>query len=45
LAITERSQVIREAVDNGNLLVVGAVYDVTSGVIEFRGIPKQHSAG
>ncbi len=33
--IVERSGAIREAVDAGRVMVVGAVYDVTSGEIEF----------
>ena len=37
LAITERSQVIQQAVADGDLLVVGAVYDVADGTIDFLG--------
>ena len=33
--ITQRSTVIRQAVDQGKALVVGALYDVKSGEIEF----------
>ena len=45
LAVTERSQVIREAVDKGDLLVVGAVYDMASGRIDFREITEPQEAG
>ncbi|MEQ9408722.1 MAG: SulP family inorganic anion transporter [Fuerstiella sp.] len=34
-AIVERSATIRQAVEDGIVLVVGAMYDVTSGEIEF----------
>jgi len=37
LAITERSQVIQQAVADGDLLVVGAVYNVADGTIDFLG--------
>jgi len=32
-AITERSSVLKELVDNGDLIVVGAMYDVASGKV------------
>ena len=35
LAITERSEPIRQAVDAGELLVVGAVYDLETGSVVF----------
>ena len=34
-AIIQRSQAIKNAVDNGSVLVVGAIYDVKTGHIEF----------
>lgn len=34
-AIIQRSQAIKRAVDNGSVLVVGAIYDVKTGKIEF----------
>lgn len=45
LAIVERSQVIQGAVDKGDLLVVGAVYDMASGRIDFREITEPQEAG
>ena len=44
LAIVERSQVIQGAVDKGDLLVVGAVYDMASGMIDFREITQLQEA-
>ncbi|MCA9263775.1 MAG: sulfate transporter [Planctomycetales bacterium] len=38
-AIQERSAVIREAVKSGQVLVVGALYDVRTGEIEFVELP------
>ena len=42
--ITHRSTVIRQAVSDGKLLVVGAVYDVRSGNIEFLNEQAQPTA-
>ncbi len=44
LAITECSQLIQEAVGKGDLLVVGAVYDMTSGMIDFREVSQVQEA-
>lgn len=33
--VVERSAAIRNAVESGQIMVVGAIYDVTNGVIEF----------
>jgi carbonic anhydrase len=33
--ILERSPILKEMVDNGEIGIVGAMYDVTSGLVEF----------
>ncbi|MFY0643882.1 MAG: carbonic anhydrase [Bacteroidia bacterium] len=33
--VTEQSEVLKEMVDNGEVMVVGAVYDVSTGVVSF----------
>ena len=41
--IIRRSELIRKAVDEGRVIVVGAMYDVRSGAIDFFTAPEDHA--
>lgn len=43
--IQERSRVVRDAVNDGNLVIIGALYDVRSGEIEFLQDSSQATDG
>lgn len=42
--IRERSQVLRELLDQGQIALVGGMYDVTSGAVEFHTTPAELAA-
>ncbi|HVS17061.1 MAG TPA: carbonic anhydrase family protein [Planctomycetota bacterium] len=43
--IRERSRVLRELLDQGRIAIVGGMYDVASGAVEFHAVPELAAKG